>query len=160
VSEPEKFPTLRIREFLHQKGGRALIGEVYEAVAGRAIRETSAILERLAEKGDLRFEGPEVVYLFPAEPRGRKGQAAARLWRGAHQLSKRGPWGTADLSQVSMVSPRETRRWLTEMKRRALILPTGQFRYLVSKDAPHRDNPPAFKWHKPVDSKPQREARS
>jgi hypothetical protein len=36
VSEFEKFPTLRVREFLQQKGGRALVGEVYEAVAASA----------------------------------------------------------------------------------------------------------------------------
>ncbi len=149
MSEPEKFPNLRIREFLQQKGGRALVGEVYEAVAGRAIRETSAILEGLAKKGDLRFDGPEVVYLFPPEPRGRKGQAATRLWRGAHQLSKRGPWASVDLAQVATVSPRETRRWLTDMKRRGFILAAGRYRYLISKDAPHRDSPPPFKWHKP-----------
>ena len=137
-----------IRTFLKEAGGVATVGGIYTRLvdeAGHTVRQVSDALEYLVERG-------EVVYLPGCRCRlvekmdGRQREAFRTLWRAAHQLSLRGTFATADLAEVADVGRRGASEWLQEMRRRGLILEAGRFRYRLSKDAPHRDDPPAFRW--------------
>ncbi|MCF8042419.1 MAG: hypothetical protein K9K65_12445 [Desulfarculaceae bacterium] len=137
-----------IRTFLKETDGVTTVGEIYVHLvdqAGHTVRQVNDALEYLVERG-------EVVYLPGCRCRlvekmdGRQREAFRTLWRAAHQLSLRGTFATADLAEVADVSRRSASEWLQEMRKQGFILEAGKYRYRLSKDAPHRDNPPAFRW--------------
>lgn len=137
-----------IRAFLKEVGGVASVGEIYTRMvdeAGHTVHQVNDALEYLVTRG-------EVVYLPGCRCRlvekmdGRQREAFQTLWRAAHQLSLRGVFSTADLAEVSGVGRRGASEWMQEMRKRGLILEAGRFFYRLSKNAPHRDNPPAFRW--------------
>ena len=137
-----------IRAFLKKAGGVATVGEIYARLvdeAGQTVRQVNDALEYLVKRR-------EMVYLPGCRCRlvekmdGRQRKAFRVLWRAAHQLSLRGVFSTADLAEVSGVGRRGASEWLQEMRKRKLILEAGRYRYRLSQDAPHRDNPPAFRW--------------
>lgn len=137
-----------VRAFLKEAGGVATVGEIYTRLvdeAGHTVRQVNDALEYLIKRG-------EAVYLPGCRCRlvekmdGRQREAFRTLWRAAHQLSLRGAFTTADLTEVSGVGRRGASEWLQEMRKRGLVLEVGRFTYRLSKDAPHRDNPPAFRW--------------
>lgn len=135
-----------IRSYLRDAGGEATVGELYEHLIdgpGHTLRQVNQALDYLEKRG-------EIVLLSDCRCRLleklNKESTPAVLWRAAHQLSLRGAFPAKDLMQVSGINRWGTHEWLQEMRERGLITEIGKFRYRVARDAPHRDNPPAFRW--------------
>lgn len=135
----------QIRELLRGRGGEASLREIYQHLLKDSLRDLDDSLTYLMERGEL-VEVKGGRYRLVEKADGRARQAYLLLWRGAHQLSLRGPWSTVDLAQVSGVSLRGVKYWVAEMKGRGLLVERGEFRYLVARDAPHRDQAPLFRW--------------
>lgn len=141
----------QIRAFFRGHGGRATLRELYrEAIDQLLDGEIRAInlgLEGLVKRGEL-VEEPDGAYHLVEMPKGtgRKSQRTPALWRGVHQLSLRGPWSTEDLAQVSGAHRRSARMFVAAMIQLGHVQQVKPARYLVAKNAPHRDSPPKFKW--------------
>ncbi|MFH1034022.1 MAG: hypothetical protein V1806_05900 [Pseudomonadota bacterium] len=145
-----------VRALFREQGGRASLSLIYERAADKAAqatREISQLVERLEAKGELKPEGREYVLVLVPETRGRKGTAADVLWRGVHQLSRHGAFGTADLARVAGVIQRSARTYVAAMLAAGLLVQVRPGRYAVAKGAPHRDSPPPFRWHKKSQAK-------
>ncbi|MBI4799707.1 MAG: hypothetical protein HY794_13475 [Desulfarculus sp.] len=147
-----------IRDYLRGRGGEANLREIYQNLLKDSLRDISDSLTYLVERGEL-VEGKGGRYRLVEKADGRARQAYLLLWRGAHQLSLRGPWSTGDLAQVTGVSLRGVKYWVAEMKGRGLLVERGEFRYLVAKDAPHRDQPPLFRWPRRGKAKSSRDMK-
>ena len=137
-----------IRNYLRDAGGEASVGELYEHLidgAGQTLRQVNHALDYLEKR--------EEIILLP-DCRCRlvvkqdMSSTPAVLWRAAHQLSLRGAFSSKDLMQVSGIDRWGTYEWLHKMRKRGLIVEIGKFRYRLTRDAPHRDNPPACRWER------------
>ncbi|MBU1157542.1 MAG: hypothetical protein KKE29_21575 [Proteobacteria bacterium] len=137
-----------MRVFLKQAGGAASVGEIYARMmdeAGLTVRQVNDALEYLLKRGEVLLL-PDCRCRLVEKPDNRKREAFKNLWRAAHQLSLRGAFSSKDLMQISGVNRRGALEWLQEIRKRGLIREVGKFRYRLAKEAPHRDNPPLFRW--------------
>lgn len=139
-------PAVMIRNYIRDAEGEASIGELYEHLidgAGHPLRKVNRALNYLEKRGEINLSPNCRCRLV--EKQGSESTPAV-LWRAAHQLSLRGAFSAKDLMQVSGIDRWGTHGWLGEMRKLGLIMEIGKFRYRVAKDAPNRDNPPAFRW--------------
>ena len=135
-----------IRNYLRDAEGEASVGDLYEHLidgAGYTLRQVNRALHYLEKRGEIIVQPDCTCRLVEKQDRG---STPAVLWRTAQQLSLRGAFSAKDLMQVSGIDRWGTQEWLQEMRRRSLIRETGKFRYRVARDAPNRDDPPAFRW--------------
>lgn len=138
----------QIREMLGARPGlSASLREIYEHLLGNSAREVGSSIEYLTNRGEL-VEEANGRYRLVRKADNRKRVAALNLWRCAHQLSLPGRplWSSSDLAATADVSLRGAKYWLSEMKARGLILEPKEYRYRIARDAPHRDQPPPFRW--------------
>lgn len=122
------------------------MGDLYEHLidgAGQTLRQVNRALDYLEKQGEIILLPDCRCRLVEKQD---KESTPALLWRAAHQLSMRGAFSSMDLMQVSGIKRWKTYEWLQEMRKRGLIREVGKFRYRLAKDAPHRDDPPAFGW--------------
>ena len=141
-------PAVMIRNYLRDAGGEATVGDLYEHLidgVGHPLRKVNRALNYLEKRGEITLL-PDCRCRLAKEAAKDNESAPALLWRAAHQLSLRGAFSSKDLMQVSGVIRWKTYDWLQQMRKRALIMEIGKFRYRVARDAPIRDDPPAFRW--------------
>lgn len=147
-----------IREFFAGRGGRAGLADLYTSAVDGTLREVSRSVERMIERGELVLEGAGYRLVDVADPRAGKGEAHAKLWRAAHQLSVRKAWfSRVDLQQLTDVHKRNVSIWLREMLKTGNVRQAQRGRYALSKDAPHRNNPPSFRWPRRGKAKSRRD---
>ncbi len=147
-------PAELVRRFLRTRGGRARLGQVYEHLTSEAIsrtmREADRTVEYLVERGELRQEGPELVFIQQPEKRGDQGEAHGRLWRAAHQRSARGGFGSADLARLCQVRQDSAVEWIRQMKSLGCLREVGRTGsrrvYRLAPGAPGPEAPPPFRW--------------
>ena len=141
-------PAVMIRNYLRDAGGEASVGELYEHLidgAGHTLRQVNRALGYLERRNEI-ILSPDCRCRLVEEAYKGIESATALLWRAAHQLSLRGAFSSKDLMQVSGINRWGTHEWLQEMRKRGLIMEIGKFRYRVARDAPHRDDPPPYRW--------------
>lgn len=132
-----------IRQLLMERGGRAGLADLYAESLDATVRQISGALERLVARGEARLEDGAVILTAQPAP----GSAPARLWRGAHQLSQGARrFKAKDLAQVAEVTHRNVKEWLGVMHKGGHLERTSRGAYKVAKGAPHRNQPPAFRW--------------
>jgi len=137
-----------IRNYLREAGGETSVGDLYAHLvdgAGHTLRQVNRCLDYLVKRGEVTLS-PDCRCRLVERPVKGNEKTPDILWRAAHQLSLRGAFSTKDLMQVSGINRWGTNEWLQEMRKRRLIREVGRFRYRVASDAPHRDNPPDFRW--------------
>jgi len=135
-----------IRSYLKEAGGEASVGDLYAHLidgAGHTLRQVNRALDYLEKRSEIILLPDCRCRLVEKQD---KESTPAILWRAAHQLSLRGAFSAKDLMQVSGIDRWGTQEWLREMCKRSLIMGIHKFRYRVARDAPHRDDPPFFRW--------------
>ena len=138
----------KIKQIIRDGGGEATVGDIYGPLLDEMkdeIRKVNETLEYLVQQGQL-IVTTAGRYRLTGKPDGRKRTANALFWRAAHQLSLRGVFGVKDVMEVTDKAKRSVQTWLKEMVDRGHIHDMGGGRYRIKSDAPHRDNPPEFKW--------------
>jgi len=141
-------PAVMIRSYLKEARGEASVGELYEHLvdgAGHPLRKVNRALNYLEKRGEITLL-PDCRCQLAKEAAKDNESAPALLWRAAHQLSLRGAFSSKDLMQVSGTIRWKTYEWLQQMRKRGLVREVGRFRYRVVREAPHRDDPPVFRW--------------
>jgi len=137
-----------IRNYLRDAGGKASVGELYEHLidgAGHPLRKVNRALNYLEKRGEIILSPDCRCRLVEEAAKGNE-SAPALLWRTAHQLSLRGAFSSKDLMQVSGTIRWKTYEWLQQIRKQGFISEAGKFRYRLDKNAPHRDDPPVFRW--------------
>lgn len=149
-------PREEVRDFFRARGGAATISELYAHLAGQAasrtVRETSATVEDLLARGDLRELGRGEYQLVELETRGLKGTAAGRLWRAIHRRSERAGGATrAELQALARTSADAAEKWLRGMSREGRLIraphrPGEPPSYRLAAGQPGPEEPPAWRW--------------
>ena len=141
-------PAVMIRNYLRDAGGEATVGDLYEHLidgVGHPLRKVNRALNYLEKRGEITLL-PDCRCRLAKEAAKDNESAPALLWRAAHQLSLRGAFSSKDLMQVSGIIRWKTYEWMQQMRKRGLIIEVEKSHYRVVKEAPHRDDPPTFRW--------------
>lgn len=154
VEEKTFRPAEQVRRFVRGRGGRARLADLYEHLgseaAARTIRQVDFTVENLVQRGELKVEGLELVFLGLKKQVGQESEAHGRLWRAAHQRTGRGGFGSADLASLGRVRPDSAIEWVRAMREQGFLRETGREGsrriYRLTPGAPGPDNPPDFRW--------------
>ncbi len=150
--------TQEIRDFFASRGGRAGLADLYLSTVNGTLREVSRAVEDMTVRGELVLEGAGYRLVDVPDPRAGQGEAHAKLWRAVHQISARKGWfSRVDLQQLTDVHKRNVSIWLREMLRAESVRQVRRGSYVLSKDAPPRHQPPAFRWPRRGKAKSRRD---